>query len=518
MTQLHRDLIVLSVIALTVAAGMAMGMSGPAYTDAFYYFNAGQRLANGQGLTDPYVALTYIGAPEAIPAPSHTYWMPLVSLVVALAGGSFRGAQIIFVGLWLLLVLLAFWLGLLLGKGRRHAWAAGLLTVFCGYYAAYMVTTDAFALFGITGALALLTTGWGRLKSDWRWYMLAGLFSALAHLARADGILFLGVLVIAACFPSRWLSLEENRVQFNTVRSSASSIAAGLLSYAVMMFPWFIRNIDVIGTPLPVGGASTIWLRGYNELVSYPPAMSSANFLEWGAGNILNSRWIALTNNLGTFVAVEGLIVLAPLIVLGVVKRWRNPLLLPVWLYAVLLHIAMTFIFAFPGYRGGLFHSSVALLPWWMVLGILGLDDAVEWAAKRRHTWRPFQAKGIFTAAVMVLAAALTLSVSVSRWGNPAQGALVAVANELLPDAAIVMSNDPAALYYHTGLGGIVVPEGGLDAVQVLVDQYHVTHVLLDENYTQPLQPLYEGAVRPDFLRLVEQDIAPAVRVFEVLP
>ncbi len=176
MTQLHRDLIVLSVIALTVAAGMAMGMSGPAYTDAFYYFNAGQRLANGQGLTDPYVALTYIGAPEAIPAPSHTYWMPLVSLVVALAGGSFRGAQIIFVGLWLLLVLLAFWLGLLLGKGRRHAWAAGLLTVFCGYYAAYMVTTDAFALFGITGALALLTTGWGRLKSDWRWYMLAGLF------------------------------------------------------------------------------------------------------------------------------------------------------------------------------------------------------------------------------------------------------------------------------------------------------------------------------------------------------
>ncbi len=50
-----------------------------------------------------------------------------------------------------------------------------------------------------------------------------------------------------------------------------------------------------------------------------------------GLGNILASRWEAFTNNLGTFVAVEGLIVLAPLIVIALVRRWRHPWLLPVW-------------------------------------------------------------------------------------------------------------------------------------------------------------------------------------------
>ena len=139
-------------MALIVALAIGLGTTGPGYTDAYYYFNAGQRLATGQGLTDPYVALTYLGAPETLPAPSHTYWMPLASLLAALGGGSFRGAQIPFGLLWIGLALLAFWLGARLGGSRRHAWAAGLLAVACGYYAPYFVTTDTFAPFGFFGA------------------------------------------------------------------------------------------------------------------------------------------------------------------------------------------------------------------------------------------------------------------------------------------------------------------------------------------------------------------------------
>jgi hypothetical protein len=111
----------------SVAAAIGTGTIGPGYTDAYYYFNAGQRLATGQGLTDPYVALTYLGAPESLPAPSHTYWMPLASLLAALGGGLFWKAQIPFGLLWLGLALLAFWLGARLGgsrgtPGRRAYW------------------------------------------------------------------------------------------------------------------------------------------------------------------------------------------------------------------------------------------------------------------------------------------------------------------------------------------------------------------------------------------------------------
>ncbi len=501
-----------ALIGLVVAGLVAAAVPGPTYTDAYYYFNAGRRLATGEGLTDPYIALTYIGAPEALPAPSHTYWMPLTSLLVALSGGSFAVAQVFFVGMWVALVVLAFWLGGMLGKSRRHAWAAGLLVVFCGYYVPFLTTTDTFTPFALFGALSLLAIGLGRRNNDCRGFALAGVLAGLAHLTRADGVLLVGVLGLVALLPTRTAD------QSTPITRRLTFLAVGIGTYLLVMTPWFIRNLDATGSLLPVGGTMTIWLRGYNEIVNYPAAINASDFFSWGAGNILQSRWEALTSNLGTFVAVEGLIVLSPLIVIALVRRWRDPLLLPVWLYAAALHLAMTLVFAYPGYRGGLFHSAAALLPWWMVVGILGLDDTIDWIAARRRHWQPATARWVFTIAIIVLAAGLTFSIAAPRLrGGDSAGPLIRVAREVLPEDAIVMSNDPAALYYHTGLTGVVIPNAGPDAVRALATQYGLTHVLLDENRTQPLDDLYQGRETPPFLRPVTQDIAESVRVFEVI-
>ncbi|MFC1960177.1 hypothetical protein ACFLYO_05665 [Chloroflexota bacterium] len=512
-----KQYVIISLIALVVVNIIALGIPEPAYTDAYYYFNAGQRLATGEGLTDPYIALTYLNAPESLPAPAHTYWMPLTSLLVALAGGSFRAAQVIFSACWLALVLLAFWLGARLGGSPRHAWAAGLLMIFCGYFAPFLVTTDTFAPYGVFGAFCLLALGWGLTRQSWRWFALAGALAALAHLTRADGLLLLGVLGLLAVVPGRWLN-GAHITQRPYWQCTLFNLGSGVLAYLLVMLPWFLRNMRLVGTPLPVGGTATIWLRGYNEIVSYPPAMNPANFLTWGLPNILQSRWEALLTNLGTFVAVEGLIVLAPLIIIALVKRWRHPLLLPVWIYAVLLHLAMTLAFAYPGLRGGLFHSAAALMPWWMALGIIGLDDVIDWIARRRRTWRPAQAKWIFTGAVIVLAILLTITMTRGRFGQRGGGTLTRLAADVLPADAVVMSNDPTAFYYHTGLPGLVVPQAGLDGVQALVTQYNLTHIVLDSNHTLPLAGLYNGTESADFLRLVEQNIDPTSRVFEVIP
>ncbi|MBN1965950.1 MAG: glycosyltransferase family 39 protein [Anaerolineae bacterium] len=505
-------------IALLVGGLIALSIPGPAYTDACYYFNAGARLAAGDGLTDPYVALTYLGAPETLPVPSHTYWMPLASLIVAGAGGSFALAQVAYVLLWAALAVLAFWLGARLGGSRRHAWGAGLLVVFCGYYAPFLVTTDTFTPFGLCGALSLLALGLGRARGDWRGFALGGACAALAHLTRADGLLLVGVLGLVALWPERWL----NRQDAKDTKKKAERLRwllVGVGAYLLVMLPWFARNVSVIGSALPLGGTATIWLRGYDEIVNYPAVITAGDFFAWGVGNILASRWEAFTNNLGTFVAVEGLVVLAPLIVIGLGKRWREPLLLPVWLYAVALHVAMTLVFAYPGYRGGLFHSAAALLPWWMALGLLGLDDAVNWIAARRRHWRAATAQRFFTLAVLVIAAALTIFVTGARLrGAGVMPGFARLTRDLLPSDAVVMSNDPAALYYYTGRSGVVVPNGGPDVIRALVERYGVTHVLLDENRTAPLDDLYSGRVAPpDFLREVPQTIAPSVRLFEVV-
>ncbi len=512
----RKEYAALAAVALGVAALFAAAVPEPAYTDAYYYFNAGRRLAQGEGLTDPYIALTYIGAPEALPAPAHTYWMPLTSLLVALAGGSFRLGQVIFVLMWVALAVLAFWLGGRLGGSRRHAWAAGLLTVCPGYYAPFLTTTDTFAPFGLLGALSLLAMGLGRWRGGWRHYALAGALAGLAHLARADGLLLVGVLALMAVWPRPESGSETRPHNF---KRGLAWTGAGLAAYGLVMLPWLVRNWRAIGTPLPVGGAATIWLRGYDEIVRYPAAITADSFFAWGWENIVRSRWEALVNNLGTFVAVEGLIVLSPLIVIALIRRWRHPLLLPVAVYAVLLHLAMTVAFAYPGYRGGLFHSAAALIPWWMAAGVLGLDDVVDWVARRRRHWRAATAKMIFTAAAIVIAALLTVAVSRTRLGRSgASDPLIRAAREVLPEDAVVMSNDPAAVYYHTGLSGVVVPDSGPEAIRALAGRYGVTHVLLDENRTLPLNDLYEGREQPPFLRPIPQDVADSVRVFEVLP
>ncbi len=511
-----RSYAALLLVAVLWGGVLAAAIDQPGYTDAYYYFNAGQRLAEGEGLTDPYL-WTFLNAPDSLPGPSHTYWMPLESLVAAgamvIGGAHFGAAQVPSVLCFAGLGVLTFWLGARLGRSRRVAWLAALQVLFSGFYTPFWTTTDTFALYGLVGAGALMALGLGRESGDPRWYALSGALGGLAHLARADGALLVLVLVLVALWP------DSNR----SWRRRARLAAVGVTVYALVMVPWLMRNMAEVGQPLPTGGADTIWLRGYDELVNYPPGASAADFLDWGAGNIICSRWDALLSNLGTFIAVETWVILGPLVLLGGWLRRREPLLLGALLYAVGLHLVMTFVFAYPGYRGGLFHSAAALLPFWAVLGVTGLDVVVGWAARRRR-WPHNQARFVFSAALIVLAIVLSLGVLITRragWNDNAT--FYRDLAEELPAGAVVMVNDPAALYYHTGLSGVVVPHADPDVVPEIAARYGVTHLVLDVNRTEPFTRLFLGEEGQSFLRLVRLydggtgDPADDRRVFEIV-
>lgn len=505
----------ITLLALAWGTLLALLIRQPGYTDAYYYFNAGQRWVQGDGLTDPYLWV-YINAPDELPGPSHTYWMPLESLVAAASmavfGAHFGAAQLPSVLCFAGLVTLAFWLGGRVGGSARQAWLAGLLVLFSGFFTPFWTTTDTFALYGLVGALALVTMGLGRAHRDWRWYAVSGVCCALAHLARADGLLLLAVLALVPLWPG------ANR------RQPALAAAAGLIAYLLVMAPWFARNLSEIGTPLPTGGTATIWMRSYDELVSYPPGADAADFSRWGAANIARSRWEAFRNNLGTFAAVETWVILGPFALLGARLRRRDPLLLGALIYAPALHLVMTFVFAFPGYRGGLFHSSSALLPFWAILGVTGLDSAIAWTAKRRR-WRRAQAQAVFSGALIVLAITLSAGIAAARvrsWND--SGAFYRTLARDLPAGAVVMANDPAALYYHSGLGGVVVPNADPGVIPAIAARYGVTHLVLDANRTQPFRGLFLGTEQRPFLRLVHHygidtpASADDRRLFEILP
>lgn len=486
----------LLLVALGWGTLLAVAIRQPGYTDAYYYYNAGQRLVDGHGLTDAYL-WTYINAPEALPGPSHTYWMPLQSLVaagsMAVLGGHFGAAQLPSIVCYVGLVLAAFWFGGRVGGTRHHAWLSGLLVLFSGFYTPFWTTTDTFALYGLVGALALITMGLCRESGRWQWYMVSGLLTGFAHLTRADGMLLLGVFVLVAWWPGeRW-----------DWRLAMRGTMLAVVAYLLVMSPWFVRNWYEIGVPLPMGGTDTIWMRSYDELVNYPSGTEASAFWSWGLANIARSRVDALMNNLGTFVAVETWVVLGPFALAGLWMRRRDPMFWGPILYACGLHLAMTLVFAFPGYRGGLFHSSAALLPFWATAGVLGLDAGIRWMAQRRH-WHQTQAQTVFNTALVVLAIALSVGILLVRlpgWNK--SGSFYARLADDLPRDAVVMVNDPAALYYHTGLRGVVVPNADPKVVVEIAEVYGVTHLLLDVNRTAPFSELFLGEETYPFLRLI---------------
>ncbi|MBN1563516.1 MAG: glycosyltransferase family 39 protein [Anaerolineae bacterium] len=513
----RRAYITIGVLALLWGLLLAILVEQPGYVDAYYYFNAGQRFAQGEGLTDANL-WTYINAPDTLPGPSHAYWMPLESLVaaasMAIFGAHFGAAQMPSVLCFTGLVLLAFWLGAHLGGTSRHAWIAGLLMLFSGFFTPFWTSTDTFALYGLVGSLALVTLGRGRESGDWRWYAASGALGGLAHLTRADGLLLILVALLIIFWP-RW--------GFAWMPALKAAVAC-LIAYTVIMSPWWVRNAAELGTPFPTGGMAGVWLRGYEEIVNFPPDMTFAGFREWGLSPILESRWVAFTNNLGTFIAVETWVVLGPFVLTGLWILRRQPLLWGVMLYALGLHLAMTFVFAYPGYRGGLFHSSSALMPFWAAMSIVGLDAAILWLAKRRR-WRRKQAQTVFGGAAVILAAIVSISLLFARLPdmNDNGNFYRTIANDL-PLDVVVMVNDPAGFYYHTGHLAVVVPNNDPDVVPEIAEKYGVTHLVLDVNRTDPFTALFLGEEDRSFLREIKHytldtdDPADDWRVFVILP
>ena len=120
-------------LALVVRLLAALPQTQPNYMDAAYYLVGGQRLVQGFGFNDSYV-WHYLDQPTGLPHPSHLYWMPLPSIMVAISqtifGVNYRAAQIPFVMLSALLPMLAYVIAGRLVAGRRQAWLAALLTIF----------------------------------------------------------------------------------------------------------------------------------------------------------------------------------------------------------------------------------------------------------------------------------------------------------------------------------------------------------------------------------------------------
>lgn len=512
----YRPYVVLFLLAFLFRVAAALPQQRPGYMDAAYSYDIALNLVQGQGLVEPFL-WNYLDDPAGLPHPSHLYWMPLPTLLawlgLAVLGPSYRAAQMVFALTSALLPLVSYGVALQITGERRRAWLAGLLTIFSGFYVLYWGHTDNFTPFALAGSLSLVAA-WRASQARepegvWRrfvWGLAAGALVGLAHLSRADGPLLLvavGLVWVKSVIPNTCTARSYWGLEI-------VHILLVMCGYVGIMMPWFVRNWVVSGAPLSTTGAQTMWLTTYDDLFSYGRELSLQSYLAWGWGNILRSKLDALWLNAQTVLAVFCMVFLFPLVLVGWWRLRRHPLYrLATW-YAALLLLAMTFVFTFPGPRGGLFHSGGALLPFVFTAAAVGLDASVDWVAARRRAWDARLARGVFGVGLVGLALLVSGFVHYqgalvgTRWrGETPYTRLVAWLEAQGALGEVVMVGDPPGYWYHGGGPSIVVPNEPVKTVLAVADRYGAHYLVLDCNHPRPLASLYEGEETHPRLHLV---------------
>ena len=544
------DLIFIGLIGLVVQGFWTWQVREPTYMDAYYYTTNGARLADGYGFNEE-IIWQYLDDPQGIPTPSHTYWMPFTS-ILASAGytfrDSFRAAQIPFWLLSSLLPLLSFGIVWILKGERWQAWAAALFTAAGGYYGAFMAQPTTFAPFAWAGAscllfigLSLSTTGSPNngnskrslnfLRKQKLYLFLIGVTAGIAHLTRADGLLFflIGILfwVLYAYRINKILGHSQanndseggvQKTNFLKGRLFWEGLLIIIAGYLLIMGFWLVRNWQVTGSPLPRGGAQSLFLTTYDDIYAYERSIDLRSYLNWGLDNILKSKLQALSIGIQTYIAVLGSIFLAPFVIIGLVNSLRDQqrkiFIWPVFVYLSALFIIMTLIFTFPGMRGSLFHSSVAAWPWSTALAALGVGIAVDWAAKRLPHWQPAKAKPRFTALFVVIAFIVGIAISWPRSSSNENGEILREIGEQMPGDSLVFAGNAPALYYYTYLAALSVPNEPADKIVRAAEKYGGTYLILDENHPLPLVDLYHGTeINPDIQLIGSYDSIKLYRI-----
>jgi hypothetical protein len=263
---------------------------------------------------------------------------------------------------------------------------------------------------------------------------------------------------------------------------------------------------------MPPGTQAALWLRSYEDLFRYPATELNPGFLlQAGLKEIISTRLSALWTNVQRVIAENGLVFLLPVMLGGIVDRWKLRIVRAAVLYWATLLVVMSIVFPFAGAQGGMFHSSAALMPTLWILAPFGLRRIVAWIGVRRR-WIISQATVNFGWILVFLSAIFTLGVYAQRvyglnesgrsWGSDFKiyESLGQKLTALRPEAEMVMVNNPPGFYGATGIKAIVVPSGGAESLKQALEDYNADYLVLDRNYPTGLGEIYERDQVPDWL------------------
>jgi len=254
------------------------------------------------------------------------------------------------------------------------------------------------------------------------------------------------------------------------------------------------------------GGSKTMWLTNYDQTFSYPAdELTPSHWLTMGWQFHIAARWNAFIANMKNLLGVQGEIFLLPLMLLGIWRTRKKPIIWLAGFIWLMITALMTVVFPYSGARGGYLHSGAALQPLLWVLAVVGLDVFLTFGERIRN-WDVAKAKPVFGSGLVALSAFLTISIFYMRvYGGDIANPIwekswkehVEIHETIKQyDAgaeSLIMINNPPGYFVSTGLPAIVIPDGDLATLVSVAERYGARYVAVQKDHVAGLSELYEN-------------------------
>ncbi len=446
----------------------AFVVTQPGFTDAYYYVDVAQRLAHGQGLTADFI-WNFLEAPrlEALPVPSHRFWMPLATVVqaVGIAAlepllGTFRSAQAAIIAVAAFVPAAAYVSARSIGASSRAALVAAALAGLGGFtFGPAWVTLDSFAIAALVGTMFFVAFARAAV-GDVRAGAVAGALVGLLFLARAEGALF-GIALLA-------IALRRS--------SRAAGVAGSAVALAIGL-GWLVRGLALPGSPA-TALVKGVLLARYEDFFALTPSGSA------DLATLIGVRLSALLSDLLVALAALLFFLVVPLFV-GLRAGWHLPAARAFAALALLIYVAEGVVWPLHATRGSYFHSLAAFYPFAAALVALGGET---WLARLELTSRRLVTFGtLFAVAVLAV-------FGLSSWDasfNEGYRARVAALDVIPPGPFLAI--DAAAWRWISDRSVLLAPADGLDAAACVAIRYRAQTLVLEAAHFSAYQSLYDG-------------------------
>jgi len=529
----------LYIVALLVRLFAATQIDFPVAEPSAYYVAVAQNLVEGRGLVTD-ALWSFATPPLLVPRPAFELWLPMSSLVSALAmclldssfwsaqlGGALLGALVAPLT-WAVAREAARVTGLDARRGTSVAVTAGLLAAILAPFVLPSVVPDSYTPFLVFVLVAALLVpravgGQGNAGSDasrtrrLAWGLGLGVALGLAYLSRQE-VVWLGLTILLMLAWS--LRAQPHGERLREGLSRLWPVVAGGL---IVVVPWLMRNTVEFGSPFPGQAVENMFFVRNEDVFAFAERPTLARYLAQGLatvlGNPLSASWQGFVDVLVLPAFPVGLAGIVAL--LGM--RHSAALRRPTALLALLVSGGLTFLgtaLLFPvATRWGTFlHASGPLLAGLIVAAALGADALVARLSELRHWPRPNIIIGpIALVAVSALMGYLQLSLladQASRQGARMEAVAAGLSSiaeatgEEVPTTLI--SDHPMWLAAALDRRAVALPDEELSSLMLLSEAFQAPWlVLVDERGRYPgalLDGTADGCLAGPPVRIAAKD------------